>query len=273
MDSCDSIYKHIAECAVEIPLQSLSGFFKEIRSLTQAPKGYERKSILQSVRTDESKTKLTLVLDDWEDTLPDSGGLEIERLFRASYSAIEASSLDLSLVWSGPPSNAGFFRRTDQALLELIQSAQKELLIVSYAAYRDQAIWDALKEAIKRGVTVRFFLEDKNDQDNFSGDINKAFSNGIFQKAEFYHWPSENRAKADDGKTVGSLHVKTAVSDLKRILITSANLTPNAMTQNMELGIVLNSSDIAQRVSELFINMVRDQIMVPFEFEDKNQTV
>ena len=49
---------------------------------------------------------------------------------------------------------------------------------------------------------------------------------------------------------MGSLHAKFAISDNRKIFISSANLTNYAMTLNMEMGVLIHSSDFALEVSE-----------------------
>src|SRR5438045_2970384 len=41
----------------------------------------------------------------------------------------------IELVWTGPPVVSGGLRRTEQALIDLVDSAKVELLVVMYAAY------------------------------------------------------------------------------------------------------------------------------------------
>ncbi len=50
-------------------------------------------------------------------------------------------------------------RRTDEALLEVVESAQHARLIVSFAVYRIPRIRDALRHADARRVQVRLCLE------------------------------------------------------------------------------------------------------------------
>ena len=50
------------------------------------------------------------------------------------------------LVWTGPNTQIIPLRRTDQALLQVINSANKDLLIVSFAVYKIDFIVEALQE-------------------------------------------------------------------------------------------------------------------------------
>ena len=59
----------------------------------------------------------------------------------------------LELVWTGPDSEFIPLRRTDQALLQLIDEANKTLHIVSFAVYKVGRISKALVQAASRGVS------------------------------------------------------------------------------------------------------------------------
>ncbi|HNJ41010.1 MAG TPA: phospholipase D-like domain-containing protein [Acidobacteriota bacterium] len=48
----------------------------------------------------------------------------------------------------------------------------------------------------------------------------------------------------------GSLHAKCAIVDGRRIFISSANLTEFALNLNMEMGVLIESSDLAQQAEK-----------------------
>src|SRR5690606_23829902 len=70
--------------------------------------------------------------------------------------AIEKHSNDMTaeVVWTGPQLKGHPLRRTDSVLEELISSAKKEILIVSFVVYKTDEIASKLIEALNRGVTV-----------------------------------------------------------------------------------------------------------------------
>ena len=142
----------------------------------------------------------------------------------------------LELVWTGPDSQIIPLRRTDQALLQLIHSAQKTLHIVSFAVYRAEAITRALVEAAERGVSVAIYLETPDASERrITYDTIRALGGEVPQHARIYVWPLAQRSRAGDGRH-GSLHAKIALADGQAMLISSANLTEYAMTLNMEMG-------------------------------------
>ena len=63
-----------------------------------------------------------------------------------------------------------------------------------------------------------------------------------------------------DGKT-GTLHAKVAVADQSVSFISSANLTINAMTLNMELGLLLYSKTVAQEIAAHFDQLILNGVL------------
>ena len=104
------------------------------------------------------------------------------------------------------------------------------------------------------------------DNDSFRGDIEKAFPDNIFRKAEFYHWSVEKRDQNGDGNP-GALHVKAVVADRRLLYISGANLTDSAMDQNIELGVFLDGLRMSKEVCDLFDNMIIDHTMEMFKGE------
>jgi hypothetical protein len=68
----------------------------------------------------------------------------------------------VEVVWTGPEPADTRFRQTEQAVLEVIDSAAGRLTVVSYAVYRIPRIRDALVAAAGRGVRIRLIVETPN---------------------------------------------------------------------------------------------------------------
>jgi phosphatidylserine/phosphatidylglycerophosphate/cardiolipin synthase-like enzyme len=145
----------------------------------------------------------------------------------------------VEIVWTGPETSDTRFRQTEQAILEVLNSAIKRLTVVSYAVYRIPRIRDALVAAANRGVSIRLIVETPNRVEGQSEyDCLMALGNNVASVASVYYWPQENRAKDDNGR-IGILHVKCAVADGQRLFLSSANFTDYAFTINMELGLLV----------------------------------
>lgn len=131
-------------------------------------------------------------------------------------------------------------RRTDQALLQLIQDAERSLHIVSFAVYKVEIITKALVAAAERGVTIAIYLETPDaSEGKMTYDTIHALGREAAEHSQIYVWPKAKRPLSADGKH-GSMHAKIGLADGRQLLLSSANLTEYAMTLNMETGILIS---------------------------------
>jgi phosphatidylserine/phosphatidylglycerophosphate/cardiolipin synthase-like enzyme len=144
------------------------------------------------------------------------------------------SPYEVELVWTGPSSQLVATRKTEQALLQVIDAARDRLFITSFVAYDVASIMEALDRAIKRGVKVSMLLE---ASDQHGGGISFdaiAKMKAVLPSARVYSW-----VKKTDGFAGGKVHAKVAVADEDFCFISSANLTGHAMEKNMEAGVLV----------------------------------
>ncbi len=162
------------------------------------------------------------------------------------------------LVWTGPETKQIQFRRTDQVLLDLIDAAQKSVIVVAFAAYKIPEIVAALKSAVERGVVVTLILESPEES---GGKIEMAPLDALglrgHARCQAYVWPLETRPRDEAGR-YGSLHAKCAIGDECWLLISSANLTVYAMNLNMELGLLIRGGDMPVRVAAHFRRLIEN---------------
>jgi phosphatidylserine/phosphatidylglycerophosphate/cardiolipin synthase-like enzyme len=173
----------------------------------------------------------------------------------------------LELVWTGPDSQVLPLRRTDQALLELINGAQNRLIIISFAVYKATAIASALVQAARRHVAVDVCLETPDaSEGKVAYDMLAALGPDVRRHATFYVWPLAQRPLSPTGHH-GSLHAKVAVADGGVLLISSANLTEYAMTLNMEMGVLLRDGELPKQVELHFARLIDTGILEPVRFK------
>jgi phosphatidylserine/phosphatidylglycerophosphate/cardiolipin synthase-like enzyme len=153
-------------------------------------------------------------------------------------------SQHLAVAWTGPSPAAGLFRRTDQALLEVIRAARSELWLVSFAGYKVPAVREALLRAAERDVAVHLVLEsEKASKGKITFSALEGIGPRLAEVATVYLWPLERRTTNSRGQH-GSLHVKCAVADEHSLFVSSANLTEFAMSLNMELGLLARGTEL-----------------------------
>lgn len=165
-------------------------------------------------------------------------------------------SQSVELVWTGPDPEETPFRRTEQAILQILDAAKNRITLVSFAVYRIPNIGKALVRAAKRGVRLTVIVETP-DKIEGKGEYNtvKALGQEVAACSTIYFWPKENRPH-DDHDKIGILHVKCAVADGEWLFLSSANLTQQAFTLNMELGVLIHGGEIPSRVERQFSRLI-----------------
>jgi phosphatidylserine/phosphatidylglycerophosphate/cardiolipin synthase-like enzyme len=163
------------------------------------------------------------------------------------------------LIWTGPQASS-HLRRLEQVLYDLIQEAKSRILLVTFAAAHIKHLNLALLKAMERRVLVRLVLEfELTSEGQLSFDALRAFDAQVQDSAEIYFWPSEYRERNVLGRT-GKLHAKCAVID-KSAVISSANLTDDAFSRNMELGVHINNHATAEEIWEHFEALIKRGVL------------
>lgn len=166
-------------------------------------------------------------------------------------------SQSVELVWTGPDADQTPFRRTEQAVLQVLDGAKTRITLVSFAVYRIPNVRDALVRAAKRGVRLTVIVETP-DRIEGEGEYStiRALGREVAACSTVYFWPREHRPMGDGGK-VGILHVKCVVADGEWLFLSSANLTQQAFTINMELGLLVRGGTIPGRVERQFGSLIQ----------------
>lgn len=154
------------------------------------------------------------------------------------------------VAWTGPAPPLSSLRRTEQALLEVIDSARREIWLVSFATYHVPSIQSALLAAATRGCRVRLLLESTAESNGkLSSGGADSLPPELASHAEIYVWPREQRAVDDRGR-FGTLHAKFAVADGELLFVGSANLTEFAFELNIELGLLVRGVEAPRSVED-----------------------
>src|ERR1043166_4544795 len=69
------------------------------------------------------------------------------------------------IIWTGPSNGRFPVRRVDQMLYDLISSARKRIVLVTFAAHRVPHLCERLAEAVKRGVELILILESEGESE------------------------------------------------------------------------------------------------------------
>jgi cardiolipin synthase A/B len=156
----------------------------------------------------------------------------------AAYHRAKAEQ-EIELVWTGPSSKLVATRKTEQALLQVINAARSRLYITSFVAYDVASIMEALEKAIARGVRVSMLLEASDKQGGGVSIDAIGKMKATLPMVQVFSWVEKG-----DGFFGGKVHAKVAVADENFCFISSANLTGHAMEKNMEAGVLIRGGAI-----------------------------
>ncbi|WP_122219442.1 DISARM system phospholipase D-like protein DrmC [Pseudomonas syringae group genomosp. 7] len=164
----------------------------------------------------------------------------------------------VELVWTGPTTGLVPARRTQQALLQVINASKHRLFITSYVAYDIESIAKALRAASERGVIIEFLMELSSAQGGKVSIDPIGNLQRIVPDARFYIWKDKHAAFVN-----GSVHAKVAVADGLLCFITSANLTGYAMERNMEAGVLVSGAPLPEQLHRHLEALVITGVVVP----------
>jgi phosphatidylserine/phosphatidylglycerophosphate/cardiolipin synthase-like enzyme len=219
--------------------------------------------VAQSVPGPHHRALVVAFLDVWSkeapELLPDSVALALLTASEAEKNHREGQSLEL--VWTGPEVGVVPLRRTEQVVLQVIDSACERLLFVSYAVFNIPRICEALIRAADRGVDITIVVEspDRNEGRKAYSTLT-ALGPTVASRCGVYLWPVEGRSRAESGKP-GLLHVKCASADGRRLFLSSANLTEYAFSINMELGVLITDGASPGEVEAHFGKMIESGLL------------
>jgi len=194
----------------------------------------------------------------WQNTKIGSDELASMLLAASHVYTKAASEQSTELVWTGPTTPFVSARRTEQALLQVINCAEQSLFITSFVAYNVSTIVKALNAANDRGVIISMLLELSQDHGGSISFDAIGKMRTLVPAAKLYAW----REKADPFSD-GRVHAKVAVADGRMCFITSANLTGHAMEKNMEAGVLISGGQIPKLLVDHLLALVGTMTVSP----------
>jgi phosphatidylserine/phosphatidylglycerophosphate/cardiolipin synthase-like enzyme len=265
-----ALLAEIASLARSLPRPVLLGLCDALESLPASAPPAERAAIVQTVAHPAMREALSRLLNTWRDRAPAVPPTTVAWSLRAASEADEyrRSYQSVELVWTGPSATATTLRRTDQALLDLIQAARRSLLLVAFTAHKIPEITTALAHSADRGVAITFIAESPETSPGRSSlAAIQALDTALAGRLAVYTWPLHQRPRDPSGRH-GSLHVKCAVADDTALLISSANLTDYALNLNlnMELGLLIRRGDLPTQVAHHFRQLIHNGILTPVRY-------
>lgn len=259
----DPLAVAVRRAATELPIGQLRKL-AEAFGRHEGPTAVARHGIVNTVPTAVFRHHAAALCEAWASASPLPGD-GIALAVRAAAEAVDdvRGEAELSVVWTGPASYEVPVRATGAVLAEVIDGATKTLVVVSFAAYKVAAVVEALRAAAERGVDVRLVLESVvESKGKLSHDAKQAFD-ALGDAVAFYLWPAEQRVSRGGGGS--AMHVKCAVADRHTAFVTSANLTGAAITDNMELGLVVRGGDVPRRIANHLETLMTNRVLRQLE--------
>jgi phosphatidylserine/phosphatidylglycerophosphate/cardiolipin synthase-like enzyme len=232
----EKLIEAIIELVSNSPPDKTEQLAESIRRLSGAQ---DARSLSSWSANPRAKSALTKLLAAW-------GGVGIPTAELAAMLAAASAAYhrakdeqEIELVWTGPSSKLIATRKTEQALLQVIDAAEQRLFITSFVAYDVASILNALRKAVDRGVEVSMLLE---SSDKHGGGVSMDVigrMRAALPTARIYFWGDKG-----DSFAGGKVHAKVAVCDETICFISSANLTGHAMEKNMEAGVLIRGGSL-----------------------------
>ncbi|MEI8372983.1 MAG: DISARM system phospholipase D-like protein DrmC [Planctomycetota bacterium] len=229
------------------------------RAILQSPgdaSSQGRTNIGQKIPHPYYRDIVTDFMNCWRNAAPQLSPQQVSLclLTAAKAEQVHQKSQSFDLVWTGPEVDGIPFRRTEQAILQVLDSARERITLVSYAVYKIPRICKSLVRAAHRGVRITVIIETPNRVEGQTEyDTLKALGENVAAVSTVYYWPEAQR---NSGGKQGILHVKCAAADGQWLFLSSANLTEYAFTVNMELGMLVTGGPLPCQVEEQFDRLI-----------------
>ena len=200
-DGALRIATEAARLAATLPLSIVQSFAETLRSCGPSDWTSIRQRAIQAIPHPHYRSVVGQFLERWASqaatVTPQEASLA---LLTASHMVqTNRDRQGIELVWTGPPTDVVPLRRTEQAILQVIESAIQSILVVSYAVYNIPRIGDALIRAADRGVGLTVVLETPDRQAGKNAyDTLQALGSSVAARSRVYLWPHEQRAKDPD---------------------------------------------------------------------------
>ena len=213
-------------------------------------------SLSSLVGTPSATGVVDQLVDAWRATSLSSEELASMLLAAGHVFTKTANQQSTELVWTGPTTPFVSARRTEQALLQVINAAEQSLFITSFVAYDVSTIVRALNTVSDRGVAVSMLLELSQDHGGSITFDAIGKMKTLVPTAKLYAWHDKADPFAD-----GRVHAKVAVADDRVCFITSANLTGHAMEKNMEAGVLISGGHIPKLLDDHLRSLVDTKLV------------
>lgn len=174
----------------------------------------------------------------------------------------------------------GISQKMSTIIPEFSKTAKHELLIVNAYLIPNEQMLQAARGLIAKGVKIRVMTNSLASQDvpavnSHYGPWRKPILNTGIELHELR--PDAAVKSREDTPPVVSgfigLHSKASVVDRSRVYIGSFNLDPRARDFNTEMGVLIDSPELAEELAQLAEELMRPENSWQVKFDDKGQLI
>jgi phosphatidylserine/phosphatidylglycerophosphate/cardiolipin synthase-like enzyme len=176
----------------------------------------------------------------------------------------------IDLVTTGPEAAGVTNRDTSVVVRNLFAHTQSSVLIAGYAVYQGQRVFQALADRMydRPELRVRMFLDIQRGPGDTTepSDLVRRFADRFTK----HQWPKDRplpeifydpRSLAMHADKRASLHAKCVVVDRQEVFVSSANFTEAAHERNIEVGLLIHSSMLAERIVRHFEALLAEGLL------------
>ncbi|MQW11600.1 phospholipase [Sinorhizobium meliloti] len=251
----------LLDAILDIVANSPPGKAKQLASTVRRIPSAADCALLEGWATNPSaQTRLSALVTAWKASRIPSDELAAMLTGAAAAYAQARGEQEVELVWTGPSSKLVATRKTEQALLQVIDATAHRLFMTSFVAYDVPSVMAALAKASARGVLISMLLEasDKHGGTVSIDAIGKMKT--TLPAARVYSWADKRNGSFAGGR----VHAKVAVADESLCFVSSANLTGHAMERNMEAGVLIRGGatprDLHRHLEALVTTLVVSRV-------------
>ena len=165
-------------------------------------------------------------------------------------------------------------------LPEFTKSAQKEVLITNAYLIPDDEMFTETRSMVERGVKIRIVTNSLASQDvpavnSHYGPLRKAI---LETGAELYELrpDAEVKSEVDTPPVVSGfvgLHTKASVVDRSKVFIGSFNLDPRSREINTEMGVLIDSPELAEELAERMEYLMQPENTWQVKLDDEDNVI
>ena len=147
--------------------------------------------------------------------------------------------------------------------------ARTRVVAVGFAVHQGKSVFRTLADRLDNDdsfeATLCIDIHRQRGDTSLDREVVRRFANEFVRD----EWPGNRlplvyydpRSLEPTGKTASSMHAKCVVIDGQEALVTSANFTEAAQERNIEVGLLVDSPAVAQRIEEHFMSLIRSKCL------------